>query len=108
MHSQERELKHLGKRDIIVVNGGSNDLDTNTEKRKSALVHMLQFAQKYTNTNIIMVNIPLRYDLTMNSQINLEIQDFNNKLSKRAKSFSHVDLVEMNFNRKYFTKHGLH
>jgi len=69
---------------------------------------MLQFAQKYMNTNIIMVNIPLRYDLAMNSQINLEIQDFNNKLSKRAKLFSHVDLVETNFNRKYFTKHGLH
>jgi len=36
----------------------------------------------------------------MNPQINLEIQVFNNKLSKRAKLFSHVDLVEMNFNRK--------
>jgi hypothetical protein len=30
------------------------------------------------------------------------------KLSKRAKLFRHVDLVEMNFNRKYFTKHGPH
>jgi len=57
---------------------------------------MPQFAQKYTNTNIIMVNIPLRHDLAMNSQINLEIWDFNNKLSKRTKLFSHVDLVEMN------------
>ena len=54
-----------------------------------------------------MVNIPLRHDAAMNYQINLEIQDFNNKLSKRAKLFSHVDLVEMNLNRKYFTKHGL-
>ena len=43
-----------------------------------------------------MVNIPLRHDLAMNSQINLEIWDFNNKLSKRTKLFSHVDLVEMN------------
>ena len=58
VHSQETEFKHLGK-DIIVVNGGSNDLDNNTEKRKSALVHMLQFTQKYTNTNIIMENILL-------------------------------------------------
>jgi len=55
-----------------------------------------------------MMNIPLRYDLAMNSQINLEIQDFNNKLSKRAKLFSHVDLVEINFNTKYFTNHDLH
>jgi hypothetical protein len=55
-----------------------------------------------------MVNTPLRHDLAMDSQINLEIQDFNMKLSKSAKLFRHVDLVEMNFNRKYFTKHGFH
>jgi hypothetical protein len=55
-----------------------------------------------------MVNTPLRHDLAMDSQINLEIQDFIMKLSKRAKLFRHVDLVEMNFNRKYFTKHGSH
>jgi hypothetical protein len=107
VHSQETEFKCLGK-DIIVVNGGTNDVDNNTEKRKSDLVHMLQFAQKYMNTNIIMVNIPLKHDLAMNSQINLEIQDLNNKVSRTAKLFSHADLVEMNFNRKYFTKYGLH
>jgi hypothetical protein len=55
-----------------------------------------------------MVNIPLRYDRAINLQINLEIQDFNTNLSKRAKLFKHVDLVEMKFNRKYFTRHGLH
>jgi hypothetical protein len=56
-----------------------------------------------------MVNIPLRYGLAVNSQINLEIQDFNTNLSKRAKLFRHVDFMEMNFNRKYFTRHhGLH
>jgi hypothetical protein len=44
VHSQEMEFKCLGKKDIIVVNGGTNDLN-NSERRKSALVHMLQFAQ---------------------------------------------------------------
>jgi len=78
VHSQETEFKCLGKKDIIVVNGGSNDLDNNTEKRKSALVRKLQFAQKYVNTNI-MVNISLRYNLAMNSQINLENQDLTTK-----------------------------
>ena len=55
-----------------------------------------------------MVNIPLRSDLAKKSQINLEIHDFNNKLSKTSKLFSHADLVETNLNRRYFTKHGLH
>jgi hypothetical protein len=44
----------------------------------------------------------------MNSQTNHDIQDFNTKLSKRAKLFRHVNLVEMNFNSKYFTNHGFH
>ena len=34
MHSQEAELQCLGKKDIIVVNGESNDLDNNAEKKK--------------------------------------------------------------------------
>jgi S-adenosylmethionine synthetase len=55
-----------------------------------------------------MVNIPLSYDLAMNSPVNLEIHVFSTNLSKRAKLLKHVDLVEMNFNRNYFTKHGLH
>jgi hypothetical protein len=59
VHSQELEIMCLGKENISVINGGTNDLDNNSEKRKSALVHMLQFAQKYVNTNIIM-NTPLR------------------------------------------------
>ena len=49
VYSQEIEFKHLGKKGIIVFNGGTNDLDNNSDRRKSALVHMLQFAQKYAN-----------------------------------------------------------
>jgi hypothetical protein len=64
--------------------------------------------QKFVNTNIIMVNIPLRHDLAIDSQTNLEIQDFNMKLSKKAKLFKNLELVGMNFNRKCFTNHGLH
>ena len=108
VYSQEMEFNCLEKKGKTVVNGGTNDLDNNSEKRKSALVHMLQFAQKYVNTNIIMVNTPLRQDLAMDSQINLEIQDFSMKLSKSAKLFRHIELVEISFNRKYFTKQGLH
>jgi len=69
---------------------------------------MIQFMQKYKNTNIIFVNIHQKLDLWKDSKINLEIQTFNAKLNKITKIFSHVTLVEIDFNRKYFTKHGLH
>jgi len=68
---------------------------------------MTQFMQKY-NTNIIVVNIPYRHDLAKDSRANFEIKAFNAKLSKIAKSFRHAGLVEMDFNREHFTKHGLH
>jgi len=72
LHVIRIRVKRLGKKDII-VNGGTYDFDSNADKNKSALVHMPQFAQKFTNTNIIMVNITLRHDVAMNSEINLEI-----------------------------------
>jgi hypothetical protein len=106
VHCQEMDFKCLGKKDISVINGGTNDLDNNSEK--CAFVHMLQFVQKYVNTNIIMLNTPLRHDLALDSRVNFEIQDFNMKLNTSSKLFRHVELVDMNFNKNYFTKHGLH
>jgi hypothetical protein len=44
------KFKFIGKKDLIVVNGGKTNLDINNEKRKIVLVYMLQFAQKYVNT----------------------------------------------------------
>jgi lysophospholipase L1-like esterase len=69
---------------------------------------MTQFKQKNNNTNIIFVNIPQTHDLAKYSRTNLEIQTFNTKLNKTATLFSHVTLIEIDFNRKYYTKHGLH
>jgi len=64
--------------------------------------------QKCSNSNIIVVNIPHRYDLDRNSVTNLEIHAVNRKLNKMAKVFSHVAIVETDLNRKYFTRHGMH
>ena len=68
---------------------------------------MTQFMQKYSNTNIIIVNIPLVCDMDRNSVTNLEIQAFNINLTKIAKVFSHVAVVEIEMTRKYFTQHGM-
>jgi hypothetical protein len=108
VRSQEMEFSSLGRKDVLVINGGSDDTGNNNTKRNGILVMMTQFMQKYSNTNIIDVNIPHRHDLTKDSRANFEIQAFSAKVSKTAKSFRHVALVEMDFNRKRFTKHGLH
>jgi lysophospholipase L1-like esterase len=102
------EFMCLGRKDEIVINGGANDIGNNSTKRNEILVMITQFMQKYNNTKIIVINVPHRHDLAKDSRTNFEIQAFNAKLSKIVKSFRHVTLVEMDFNRKYFTKHGLH
>ena len=108
VYSQELELKSIGKKDVIVINGGSNDIDNNSAKRIGLLNMITWFIQKYKNTYLMVVNIPLTRDLAMDSKISLAIQAFNAKLNKVIKPFRHPELVEMDPNREYFTEHGLY
>jgi len=101
VHSQEMDFVSLGRKDAIVVNGGTNDIGNNRTNRNKTLLIMTQFMQKYNNTNIVIVNIPHRHDLTKESRTNIEIQAFNAKLSKTATPFSHVTSIETDFNRKF-------
>jgi hypothetical protein len=55
-----------------------------------------------------MLDIPHRYDLPDNSDVNKDIKTFNSKLKKTAKLFKHVTILEFSFTRKCFTQHGLH
>jgi hypothetical protein len=89
----EKDCKCLGKK---------------RNQTNKVLVKMAQFMQKDSNSNIVVVNIPHRYDMDRNSVINLEIQAVNRKLNKMARVFSHVAIVENDLNRKYFTRHGMH
>jgi len=72
------------------------------------MVKLAQFLQRYSNTNIILTNIPQRHDLHKASRINQEIQAHNTKLGKIATLFSHVTIINTDFNRNLFTNHGLH
>jgi hypothetical protein len=56
----------LGRKDVLVINGGTNDSDKNSTKRNGILVMMTQLMHKY-NTDIIVVNIPPRHVIAKNS-----------------------------------------
>ena len=47
--SQENDLKCLGKSDVIVINGGDNDIDKFNIKDNGILISMVHFIQKYSN-----------------------------------------------------------
>ena len=106
--TQEKEFKCLGRKDLLVISGGSNDLANNPGVDKSALLCLLKFVQKYANTNVPMLNVPIRYDPLTNYRTNHNIKNFNDKLQKSIKLLNHVHLIEMTTDRKYLTKYGLH
>ena len=72
------------------------------------VIYKLCFAQKYNNTNIIIVNIPHRHDLDRTSEINTKIRAFNRLILKVAKAYNHITIVDTDLDRKLFTRHGMH
>ena len=106
--TMEKDCKYLGKSDVIVINGGANDISTMRSHTINAVGKMARFVQKYNNTNIIIVNIPPRYDVEKASVINSEIRAFNKQLLKLGKAYRHVNILETDLDRKLFTRHGMH
>lgn len=88
VHSQENELKGLGKSDVIVINGGSNDIDKPGCNVNVILSKLIHFVMKYNNTNILMVTIPFRHDLAPTSKTNVFIRAFNSKIKNITKAFN--------------------
>ncbi len=52
VYSQELELKNLGRKDVIVINRGFNDIDNNSAKIIGVSEVITRFIQKYKNTYI--------------------------------------------------------
>jgi len=101
--TMENDFTCLEKSDVIVINGGANDVNSVRSQTISAVGNMASFAQKHNNTNIVIVNIAHRYDLDRTSVINSEIQVFNSQILKVAKAYSHVTIVDTDLDRKLFT-----
>jgi methyl coenzyme M reductase subunit C-like uncharacterized protein (methanogenesis marker protein 7) len=60
MHKSVMEYTTLTENDVIVFNGGSNDV--NVKNLKLALVQITKFIQVNNNTKIIVLGIPHRHD----------------------------------------------
>jgi len=86
--------------------GGANDVAKND--LKTAVSHFRNFINSNSHTNIVIVNVPHRYDLMQSSCVNGEIKSFNRKLLKYAKAHQHVSILEVSSDRELFTTHGQH
>jgi len=73
--------------------GGSNDTDKNVHDRN--LTSIVNFLDSTQNTNVILVEVPVRYDTGARSRVNEQIENYNKKLYKVTKSLKHVKLVKV-------------
>ena len=106
LNSAKEDTSKLRKKDSLVVFGGTNDVERNLIGKNPTSV--MSFLNATQHTNVILIDVPLRYDPGKRPHINEEIMNYNRKLHKVTKCFKHVKLVKATINREFFTQHRLH
>jgi hypothetical protein len=66
---------------------------------------MSNFVNDNKDVNIVLINSPHRHDL-ISSCVNNEVLKVNRQVKKIMKIHSNVQLLEVNLDTKYFTRHG--
>jgi hypothetical protein len=59
LESAKSDLWSLTHEDAILICGGSNDF--NFDKDESIIDHIMDFIKTNNHTNILLVNVPIRY-----------------------------------------------
>lgn len=97
-------VKNFTKKDYVIVIGGTNDLGHNVTKNFDHDLHHI--TQCTVNTNLIMTNIPLRFDLFTQAKLHRYL---NAKFISVSQKCNHINLIDLTgLNRNNFTNHGLH
>jgi hypothetical protein len=86
----KREISQLSHEDVIVICTGSNDYEL--DEFSLTLQNITNFIQTNKQTNIILINNPLIYDLPYSISVNSSISILNRKL-KKLKVFSPHQLL---------------
>jgi hypothetical protein len=106
MASASEVIRRLSHDDLVVVCSGTNDYDLNNFPL--TFRNIKNYIMSNNHTNILLMNVPFRYDLPNSSSINKNISLLNRRLQKLAKAFPHSSFLGTFDNRNLFTTHGLH
>jgi hypothetical protein len=96
----------LSHDDVLIICSGTNDLAVN--KSTSALRNISNFVTRNEHTNIILVNVPYRYDTRKSNIVNESIGRLNKKLNKLVTISPCARFLGSDQDRKLFMNHGLH
>jgi hypothetical protein len=100
------DSKHLTSNDILVLWGDTNDVSKNNSK--DGLKSLTEFVEIHNNTNIALMCVPHRHDLTQLVMCINEVATYNRKLIKLMKPHKHVTMIRTDLDRKFFNKHDMH
>jgi hypothetical protein len=104
--STKEEVGQLSHDDLIIICSGINDYELN--EFSQTFHNIIDFIKSNNHTNIILMNVPLRYDLHNSIYVNKKISVLNRKLQKLVKVFPHTSFLKTDKDRNLFTNHGLH
>lgn len=97
-----RDTGALTKQDVVVVWDGTKDISRNETWK--GLCQIRSFIEKFSQTNIFIVNVPNRFDWYAQSCVNYEVKAFNRKLGKAIKSFQNASTVKVTSERDHFSQ----
>jgi hypothetical protein len=106
LHLTDSEIRNLTEQDVCIIWGGTRDVAKN--ESNLGLQQLIKFLGKHQNTNIILIEVPHRYDLEADSCVNKETKEFNRKLKNLGDQFPNLRVIETSTNREVYTRHGLH
>jgi hypothetical protein len=91
---------------VIVVWEGT--IDTQKNASRSSLKHIPNFVKSSSHTDIVVMNVPCRYDWIVPSCVNSEVKVFNRKVQNNCVILKNFGRVNVDINIEHFTQHGLH
>ncbi|KAG8247663.1 hypothetical protein J6590_108790 [Homalodisca vitripennis] len=101
------ETINLKKNDVLILICGTNDVARN--EASEALEGLTRTLNKYKHTNIVLVDLPNRYDLKSWSCVNKEVRKTNISLEELCRQHPNVTLVKASEAERHFhTRQGMH
>jgi hypothetical protein len=104
--SVKEAVKQLYMNDFLVISRGTSNFDS--DNFTSTFQNISNYLRSITNTNILLLSIPYRFDLPIQFAVNKKIIMLNNKLQKLVRKLPHTSFLDSNNGRQLFTRHGLH
>ena len=92
MASASKEISDLSYNDLVVICSGTNDYDLN--EFYLTFQNIKNYIRINNHTNILLMNVPSRYDLPNSLFVNKNISILNRRLQKLVKAFPHSSFLE--------------